>query len=79
MKKIERGSTKYFIMLAVATAVCGVIIYPILDLIVCKLITNSQFEYSVVDHVIEPIIFGIVFGTSYWAGTKISSKSNKKK
>ena len=79
MKKIDRGNAKYFIMIAVATAVCGIIIYPILDLIVCKFITNSEFEYSVLDHVIEPVLFGFVFGVSFWVGTKVSKKLDKKK
>ena len=67
MKKIERGTIKYLIILIIAVAVCGFILYPLFDLILCKFITKSIFKYSVVDHVIQPIIFAFIFGVTFWS------------
>ena len=67
MNNINRGTIKYLVILIIAVAVCGMILYPLFDLVLCKFITNSVFEYSVHSHVIQPIIFGCVFGTSFWA------------
>lgn len=66
MKNIERGSIKHLIILIVATAICGMIIYPLFDFVLCNLITNSKFIYSIHSHIIEPIIFGCVMGIILW-------------
>ena len=66
MKKIERGSVKYLIALILAVAVCGVILYPLFDFILCKFITNSNFEYSIHQHIIQPVIFALVYGLVFW-------------
>ncbi len=70
MNNINRGTIKYLVILIIAVAVCGMILYPLFDLVLCKFITNSVFEYSVYSHVIQPIIFGCVFGASFWAFDK---------
>ena len=66
MKNIERGTIKYLIVLIVAVAVCGFILYPLIDLLFCKLITKTIFEYSVQKHIIQPIIFAIIYGLTFW-------------
>lgn len=74
MKNIERGSIKHLLVLIIVTALCGMAFYPLLDLIVCKLFTHSDFAYSVYNHLIQPIIFSIVFGTTFWIAEKKSTK-----
>ena len=66
MKNIERGTIKYLVAVILAVAVCGIILYPIFDLVYYKLITNSKFVYSFYRHIIQPVIFAIVFGTTFW-------------
>ena len=67
MKKIGRGTIKYLIILILAIAVSGMILYPLFDLILCKYITKSIFEYSVHKHVIEPILFAFIYGVTFWS------------
>lgn len=67
MKNIERGSKKYLIFLIVAVAICGMVLYPLFDLILCKFITNSNFDYSVHKHVIQPILFAFIYGITFWS------------
>ncbi len=66
MKNIERGTTKYLVALMLAVAVSGIILYPLFDFIYYKIIANSEFVYSVNRHIIQPIIFACVFGTTFW-------------
>ena len=66
MKKIERGTIKHLIILIIFTAIFGIILYPILDFLYYKFITNSKFSYSFLKHVIEPVIFACILGLSFW-------------
>ena len=66
MKAMERGTTKYLVILIIVTAVCGIILYPLYDFIVCRFITHSDFIYSIHSHVIQPIMFGCIFGVTFW-------------
>ena len=67
MKNIERGTIKYLIFLIIAVAVCGMILYPLFDFVLCKFITNSKFDYSIHNHIIQPIIFACVYGLVFWS------------
>lgn len=67
MKNIERGSKKYLVFLIVAVAICGMILYPLFDLILCKFITNSNFDYSIHKHVIQPTLFAFIYGITFWS------------
>ena len=60
MKKIKENRMLYIIVNGIATGLAGVIIWPLLDLFLCKVINNSPFIYSVHEHIIEPIIFGFI-------------------
>ena len=66
MKNIERGTVKYLILLIVAVSVCGMILYPLFDLIYYKFIAHTEFVYSVYRHITQPILFACVFGTTFW-------------
>ena len=67
MKNIKRGSKKYLVFLIAAVAICGMILYPLFDLILCKFITNFNFDYSVHKHIIQPILFAFIYGITFWS------------
>ena len=46
------------------------ILYPIFDLIYCKLITNSEFVYNFHKYIIQPISFAFISGTVSWVVEK---------
>ena len=52
MKKLLEN--KYFVafFMGIVTAVIGIILYPLFDILICKFITKSVFEYSVTKHII---------------------------
>ena len=77
MKNIEKGSKIELVLQMIATAIAGLIIWPLFDLILCAVFTHSEFKYSVFDHVIEPIIFGFAVGFVFWVTDK--KKAIKKK
>lgn len=60
MKKIKENRILYIFINGIATGLAGVIIWPLLDLFLCKVITKTSFIYSVHEHIIEPIIFGFI-------------------
>ena len=66
MKNIERGTIKYLVVLIITVVLFGLILYPLFDLVLCKFITNSEFTYSVHSYVIQPILFGSIFGITFW-------------
>lgn len=70
MKNIERGSVKHLILLIIAIAVFGMILYPIFDLIYCKFITNSEFIYTFHKYIVQPILFACISGTVLWVVEK---------
>ncbi len=74
IKNMEKGSIKYLIIMIILISLFGMILYPLFDLILCKFITNSKFIYSVYDHIIEPIYFGIILGIVFWITDKKRSK-----
>lgn len=82
MKKlIEKADEKRFtrfLLYGTATAVMGMILYPLLDYLFYTFITRSPFEYSVFQHIVEPIIFGYTFGLVFSAGNLKSNKKSKK-
>ena len=63
---MKKGSIKYLVILIIAIIIFGMILYPLFDLIICKFITNSKFVYSVNEHIIKPIVFGILLGLVLW-------------
>lgn len=66
MKNIERGTIRYLIVLIITVSLCGIILYPLLDLVYYKLIVNSNFVYSFYNHVISPILFAVIFSVTFW-------------
>ena len=75
MKNLQQGTIKYLIISIIAISICGIIIYPLFDLLFCKFITNSEFVYSANTHIVRPIIVGIVAGIVFWSFDK--NKNNQ--
>ena len=76
--KIEKGSVKALLIEMFGTAIAGIILWPILDMLYCAIFTHSEFVYSVNSHIVQPIIFGWA-GLIFWGIDRISMKKNKKK
>lgn len=66
MGNIKKSSVKYLILEIVSISIAGIILWPLLDYLYHTLLTQSPFNYSVFNHIVEPIIFGCVVGTVYW-------------
>ena len=75
MKKIEKGSKKYLLLLICSVALCGFILYPLFDFILCKFFTKTEFVYSFNSYIVEPIIFAVFYGLTFFL---IDKKNNKK-
>ena len=74
MKKIESTSVKYLVIMILITAATGVVIWPLLDLLWCTVISQTEFVYSIADHLVEPIIFGCIIGIVFWVLEKKKAK-----
>lgn len=79
MTKIEKNSIGYLILLIIAISVAGIIIWPLLDLLFHAVFTQSEFVYSPTEHIIEPIIFGIIAGVVFWIFDKKADAKNQRK
>ena len=77
MKKIENTSFLYLIIEIFTLIIAGIIIWPLFDIFWCNVITHSEFHYSVFEHIVGPIIFGIIAGIIFWL-FNVMSKKNKK-
>ena len=73
MKNIERGSVKYLILLILWTAIFGLILFPLFDMIF-DWINNNNFVYSISKHVVSPVIFAIIYGITFWIFDKKRNK-----
>ncbi len=79
MKKgIEKGSVQHLIIQIISIIIAGLIIFPLCDFLFCKILQNTNFVYSVNDHIIEPIIFGVIAGLIFWTLDKKSVKKAQK-
>ena len=58
---VERGSVKYYAVEFVCLVVAAIIIWPLLDMLICAVFTHSEFAYSVPQHILEPILFAAIF------------------
>ena len=61
--KIRRGSLTHYIFLVVFTILFMIILYPILDLIICKFFTHSRFIYTAKEYILKPILHGLCIGS----------------
>ena len=66
MNNIDKSSIKYLIILLCIYVVIGLILYPILDFIYYRLVTKSEFVYSVEADVIKPTIVCSIMALCSW-------------
>lgn len=62
MKKLDSKSKEYAVIFGITIAVSGIVLYPLFDIVLCKFITNSEFIYSAHEHIIQPVLFGMIMG-----------------
>ena len=79
MDKIKKGSVPALFIEIAALIVAALIIWPLLDMFFCAVFTHSEFHYSVTEHLVEPIIFGIIGGFIFWIFDRISIKKASSK
>ena len=60
VEKVKKNRALKILFNALGTAIAGIIIWPLLDLILCNWITRTTFVYSVYEHIVQPIIFGFI-------------------
>lgn len=60
MKKIEENLALFMLVQFLSMTIAALIIWPLFDMFFDHFITNSTFHYSVGEHVIGPIIFGVI-------------------
>ena len=60
IEKVKNNKGLKILFNAIGTAIAGIILWPLFDLILCKWITKTQFVYSVHEHILQPIIFGVI-------------------
>ena len=78
LDKIRKNRVKSSILTAVATYIAAIIIWPLLDLLWAKVITHSEFEYTVQSYILDPIIFALIFGLITFFVWKPETKLEKK-
>ena len=60
MKKTEENLALYMLVQFTVMTIAALIIWPLFDMFFDNVITNSTFHYSIREHIVEPIIFGVV-------------------
>ena len=53
-------TVKFFIISVIGYTIAAMIIWPLLELIFSS-ITNSPYTWTVIDGIVEPFVFGIIF------------------
>lgn len=61
MNNLEENKKLYFIVNFVVTAIIAMIVFPGLDFLWDKFISKKTFEYSYADHIIEPVVFALIY------------------
>ena len=64
--KVERGSFKHYLLLVIFMILMGIIIYPILDLIICKFLTQTKFVYTAKEYIFKPMLHGLCIGSGLY-------------
>ena len=65
MDKISENKWIQLLVTIIITIIVATLVFPLLDYIY-SLITHNSFVYSFNKHILEPIIFGIIFGLLSW-------------
>ena len=78
LDKIRKNRIKSTLAMALATFVAAMIIWPLLDLLWTKVISHSDFTYTLSDYVLQPAIFAVIFGIITYICWKPETKLEKK-
>ena len=78
LDKIRKNRIKSSLIMALATFVAAVILWPLFDLFWHAVITHSEFAYTLKDYVLEPAIFAVVFGIITYIFWKPETNLEKK-
>lgn len=65
MNKLKKNKILYIIVFGLTVSISGFLIYPLLDFIICKFFTHSDFTYTVQEYIIKPLEFGMIFSVIY--------------
>ncbi|MBR2861988.1 MAG: hypothetical protein IKB97_00295 [Bacteroidaceae bacterium] len=78
LDKIRKNRIKSSIVIAIATFIAAMVIWPLFDLIWTQVLTHSDFTYTLGDYVLEPAIFAVIFGIITYIFWKPETKLEKK-
>ena len=76
-KKIENPALQALIYFAI-TLIISLILWPLLDLLICAVFTHSSFHYNFNDYVIEPLIFSVIFTLIFYIPPIFKARKKKK-
>ena len=81
MKEFFKSRIGKSVVFAVSVMIAAFIMWPLLDLFYCNVITNTEFVWSVRSHIVTPIILSIVCGfvEYFWLGHKAKRAGKTKK
>ena len=73
MKKINDNKVLFFFVQFISNTIFALIIWPLLSMFFKVVIYKEEFVYSVTDHIISPVFFGLflaIFSTIMKPSTK---------
>ena len=76
-KKIENPALQALIYF-VAILIASLIIWPLLDLLICGVFTHSEFHYAISDYIVEPLIFSVIFTLLFYVPPIVKAHKKKK-
>ena len=56
----KKSKILYFLVYLIVFIVVAILLWPLFDLIVCNVFTHSEFVWTVQEHIIQPIVFGVI-------------------
>ena len=77
LDKIRKNRIKSSFIMALATFVAAVILWPLFDLFWHAVITHSEFTYTLKDYLLEPALFAVIFGIITYICWKPETKLEK--
>ena len=78
LDKIRKNRLQSSILMAAATYIAAIIIWPLFDLFWAKVISHNEFTYTAQSYLLEPIILAVVFGIVSYCIWKPETKIEKK-
>ena len=81
MKEFYESRIGKSVVYAIAVAIASFIIWPLIDLFFCNVIDHTEFVWNVREHIVMPIIVGIICGLIefFWLGRQAKKAKKTKK